>query len=229
MQKEELQARLNAERAELPGNNDSVEKRFKEIQDELAKLDLQPSASTIETRTQRYQREQRIKSLRKQLDRNARYPMQKRVKPQKNTILVIGTLVFMVVIITAFGGVVLSKYIGKQTTVSSVTDQFWSNMQTQNYYAAHAAIDPRLDTPLEFDTTALNIDQEMGNITAWKLVSPLPSASSTLATLTYSVSRKGGTQYQKSTLNIVIKLYYSSQYNTWYIYDIGNMLSIPQS
>jgi hypothetical protein len=237
MQREEFEA-IMAER-EPPEVPDDVEQRYKELQSEIQQLELSPKLITGETHQERYLRQRRLRSLRRDFDRMSRYPMSRRIRRNSASLGALFIVAFLLCIISFFGGALLTGIIGNSQKMTSVGDQFMSDMVQQQYNTAHAFVDQNLNATGQFAQQAQAADQALGPIQNFSqvgvvgggLVGNAPSSQTN--TITYHIHRKGGTSQNTNGTQtvhppadyiIVLTFDYNPTTNTWQINNYNDQL-----
>jgi hypothetical protein len=237
MQREEFEAIMaDREPPEVPGD---VEQRYKELQEEIQQLELSPKLITGESHQERYLRQRRLRALRREFDRMSRYPMSRRIRRNSTSLGALFIVAFLLCIISFFGGALLTGIIGQSQQMTSVGNQFMTDMVSQQYNSAHAFVDQNLNATGQFAQQAQAADQALGPIQSFSqvgvvgggLVGNTPNSQTN--TITYHIHRKGGTvqnangtqtQVGPADYIIILTFDYNTTANVWQISNYGDVL-----
>ncbi len=236
MQREEFEA-IMADR-EPPEVPDDVEQRYKELQAEIQQLELSPKLITGETHQERYLRQRRLRTLRREFDRMSRYPMARRVRRNSASLGALFLVAFVLCIVSFFGGALLTGIISNSQKMTTVGDQFMADMASQQYNSAHAYVDQILNATGQFAQQAQAADTALGRIKTYTqkgVIGGTPSSPTN--TITYGIHRLGGTSqnangtqtvHPAADYTVVLTFEYNSTANSWLIANYSDTLfSVP--
>lgn len=202
--------------------------RYKEQQSELRQTALMPETKQGEDRLDRYERAQRLRSMRDQFqDATGTYP-----RPPRNSALLALVMAVSSFLLCAFCGG--STYFGLQLlnqkpSAMDVANGFWTAMEAKDYTTAHDAyISPSLTLQLTVDTftnQAQQADSQFGPVTSVALVHQATN-SKTSVSLTYAVTR---TDSHNAKHLADVTLILLQVRNNWGISDIGTLFTTPAS
>ncbi|HKD77281.1 MAG TPA: hypothetical protein VKB76_17385, partial [Ktedonobacterales bacterium] len=223
---------------EPPEVPDDVEQRYKELQEEIQQLELSPKLITGETHQERYLRQRRLRALHRDFDRMARYPMSRRIRRNSASLGALFIVAFLLCIISFFGGALLTGIIGNAQKMTSVGDQFMTDLTHQQYNTAHAFVDQYFNATGQFAQQAQQADQALGPIQSFSQVGVVGGTpSSQTNTITYHIHRKGGTGqnangtqtvYPPKDYIVVVTFDYNPTTNNWQISNYNDQLfAIP--
>ncbi len=204
-----------------------VVQRYQSLQEEMRQaVVLTPAVTQGETREERYQRRQRLRSRREEFQRNARRPLRTFTNPITLAAM-IGAIVVLCVVSLA-GGAVLGGALSQRGTIASTATKFWTAMEGDDYGAAHDTLDPLISLQ-DFTTKAQNANAAMGAITGWKLVPGSQQGGTTndqVGKATYAVTRAGAGKIKAQTYDITLNFIYTSS-NGWIITQYGALFDVP--
>ncbi|HEV7126223.1 MAG TPA: hypothetical protein VGN32_02140 [Ktedonobacterales bacterium] len=198
--------------------------RYKELQEELRQLNLNPEARHGEERLDRYEREMRLQTMREefQIAADVHPP---RLKNTWMLALVMTVSSFLMCAFCAGGTYYGLTLLNQKPAAVDTGSSFWSAMSAKDYQSAHDAdLAPVLGIQLTFtafDTQAKQVDAQYGPVTGYALLKQ-DTPSATNVTLTYTVTRTSGTNH-KFTYPVVLTLQFIQ--NAWKISDIGALFT----
>jgi hypothetical protein len=212
-----------------------VEARYREIQEEMQRLDLSPEATHGETREARFERRQRLKALRSEFDSMARVPLARRQRQRTGmTVLLMAGMAVLLCVLSVGGGIALENILSRQPDLSSVATGFMDAIKAQDYSTAHSYIPSDSDAQA-FGQKAEAADSAYGPVTGYLKISQTGGASGqTNGTITYQVSRNAGGQGLNGSTPTKIKPYiviiqFVYTGNSWSVLFYGNLFSPPTS
>ena len=216
---------------EIPAD---VEARYKEIQAELQRLQLSPEATQGESRQARYERQQRLRSLRREFDQSSRVPLAKRQLKTGMTVLIMAGVALMVCALSIGGGMLLATTLSRPPDISGTASQFLDAVKAQDYGTAYNSLLQAQDAN-GFTQQATDADTAMGNVTAYTKLSQLQGASGdSVGSAAYKITRAGGPgvtggkPFPKNySYTIVIKFIYTN--GAWGITTYDPLFTIPKT
>ncbi len=199
--------------------------RLKEIEAELAQIELLPETKSGEEREKRYERVLRLRAMRDEFER--RYPIRQPRQPNSLTLALVMTVASFLVCALCGGTFYAAySYFTQKPDPVATGDLFWSDMKTQNYADIRSNLMTALlrgsNDPGQFSAIAQQADQEFGVVTADTLTSESGDLTQN-ATLVYNVTRTQGkrTTVYATTLQLVFAA------GSWAISDYGSAFTPP--
>jgi hypothetical protein len=208
-------------RRATPGELRDARERYKELQEELRRLELAPETRQGEDRLDRYERAQRLQALREEFQATAENPLQ---EPRNSMFLALIMTVasFLLCSFGAGGTYFALLLISQKPTAQSTADGFWQAVINRDYQTAH---DNYFAPVLRVQLTSDQFVQEANATDA--LFGPIVSAvlskqsgdQQTVAQLTYSVERTNSTTGK--TVSYPVTLSLATHQGSWGITDMG--------
>ncbi len=197
--------------------------RLKEIDAELAQMELAPETTKGEERELRYERILRLRAMRDDFVRQ--YPIEEPRRLNGVVLAVVMTVASFLLCVFCAGGVYGAySLVNQKPDPTATADAFWTSMEQQDYAGVHENyLSPNLrfeQAQQQFVVQARQADDNYGNVTNYTLISKSGDMTQT-ETLTYSVTRGN-----KATYKVVLVLTQHS--GVWGVNDLGAALN-PQS
>ncbi len=203
-----------------------VEARYKEIQEELQRLELSPEATSGESREARFARLQRIKALRREFDRMSRVPFSRRRRQNTAfTVLAMFGIAVMLCALSIGGGMLLAAQLNRPPDVSSTATHFLDDIKQSDYSDAFQYLS-RGFVPLDFNREGSDEDTKLGPVTNYQQISQTGGKSGdTTGSATYKITRQGTKDIPGPiTYDVVFIFNYTTAYG-WQIADYGTLFS----
>lgn len=207
-----------------------VETRYKEIQEEMRQLQLSPEALQGESREARFEREQRLRALRREFDSMARIPLARRQRTGA-TVLIMSGIALLLCVISLFGGMALANNLGKAPDIQGTATNFMDAIKTQDYAGAHTYLINDQDAS-GFEQKGTEADTALGVVTHYNELSHTGGNSGdTSGFATFEVDRAGGKgitgcQLVKAAQYVVV-LQFTYVNGSWGIIDYGKLFDLP--
>ena len=216
---------------EIPAD---VEARYKEIQAEMQRLQLSPEATQGESRQARFERQQRLRSLRREFDHSARVPLAKRQLKSGTTVLIMACVALLVCAMSVGGGMLLANSLGRAPDIAGTAANFLDDVKTQDYTSAYALLLQASDAS-GFTQQATDADTAMGQVISYSKKSQVQGASGDSAgSAAYVIIRAGGPgvtggkPFPKNySTTVVIDFIYAN--GAWGITTYDPLFTIPKT
>lgn len=193
-----------------------AKERLKEIEAELRQTELLPETKRGEEREMRYERILRLRAMRDEFLGASPLREERRINSAALA-LIMTVAAFLLCAFCAAGSFAGLRLLNQKPDPTTTADAFWTQMEQQNYSAAHAtnfSSTLRLQLPYDqFARAAQLADAQFGNVTKAVFVKQSGDFNQT-GTLTYSVTRGVKIVYT-TTLTLTLRL------NAWGISDLG--------
>ncbi len=211
----------NANTPEVPAD---VEARYKEIQEELQRLNIAPEATAGESREARFERRQRIKALRQEFASTARPPSGARQHTGYTVLAMVG-IALLLCAFSVGGGMLLANQLNRPADISGTTTDFLDKIKQQDYGGAITDLAPGFE-PESFTLQAQSADKQFGTLTNYtKLSQQGGKSGDATGSASYEIYRSGGTAMKANHYVIVLQFTYTS--NHWQIFDYGGIFKGP--
>ena len=216
---------------EIPAD---VEARYKEIQAEMQRLQLSPEATQGESRQARYERQQRLRTLRNEFDRSSRVPLAKRQLKTGTTVLIMAGVALLVCAMSIGGGMLLANSLGRAPDIAGTASNFLDAVKTQDYSTAYTYLLQAQDSA-GFTQQANAADTAMGQVVSYTKKSQVRGASGDSdGSAAYVIVRAGGPgltggkPFAKNySYTVVIDFIYTS--GAWGITTYDPLFTIPKT
>lgn len=202
---------------------DDVERRYKELQDEIRKLELSPATRQGESREERYARRQRLQARRREFEQMVRRPLALRALSNPLTVGAMLGAIVLLCAISFLGGVALTGVFNKPALATDTAAQFWSAMENGDFGIAHQYLDPHQDLQ-QFTQQANDAQLTLGPIVNIQLIAQTGGqAKDNSASLTYTVMRAGTANVKSFSMPVTLRFENLQSNGGWLIVDFGNL------